>query len=383
MDSGTLIHAAFEARAAAHPEALAISSEQGQLSYGRLDALTRHFAARIDAMAPTGAVVAILAERGSHVVVAALACARAGRPFAILDRAYPAQRLGALIDICRPSLILAASVDAPAGQPGAAPPTLAIDLEPDALAAFEPREISPDAPAYLLFTSGSTGAPKCVACSHRPLTHFVAWQAATFALTADDRFTMLSGLSHDPVLRDVFTPLSLGASIHIPSQATLTAPGGLFDWASRAEDRTRLWQARHDAYWAARALRQGGQAVASDVCVPISRLAECVIETQRDIEQSRLVAPILGHVGDGNFHLSLVVDLDDADEVKRAKGLLERLVERALAMDGTCTGEHGVGQGKMKYLLAERGEPALASMRAIKHALDPLDIMNPGKIVAA
>jgi D-lactate dehydrogenase (cytochrome) len=157
--------------------------------------------------------------------------------------------------------------------------------------------------------------------------------------------------------------------------------GGPFDWAKRAEDRSRLWQARHDAYWAGRALRPGAQAVASDVCVPISRLAECVRETQRDIEASRLVAPILGHVGDGNFHLSLMVDLSDADEVERAKGLLERMVERALAMDGTCTGEHGVGQGKMKYLLAEHGEPALAVMRALKKALDPLDILNPGKIV--
>ena len=158
--------------------------------------------------------------------------------------------------------------------------------------------------------------------------------------------------------------------------------GGPFDWAVRAEDRSRLWQARHDAYWAARALRPGAQAVATDVCVPISRLADCVRETQRDIEASRLVAPILGHVGDGNFHLSLMVDLADADEVARAKSLLERLVERALAMDGTCTGEHGVGQGKMKYLAAEHGEPALAAMRALKSALDPLDILNPGKIVS-
>ena len=158
--------------------------------------------------------------------------------------------------------------------------------------------------------------------------------------------------------------------------------GGPFDWAVRAEDRSRLWQARHDAYWAARALRPGTQCIASDVCVPISRLADCVVETQRDIEASRLVAPILGHVGDGNFHLSLTVDLNDADEVKRAHALLERLVARALAMDGTCTGEHGVGQGKMKYLKAEHGEAALETMRAIKRALDPLDIMNPGKIVA-
>jgi D-lactate dehydrogenase (cytochrome) len=158
--------------------------------------------------------------------------------------------------------------------------------------------------------------------------------------------------------------------------------GGPFEWATKPEDRTRLWQARHDAYWAGRGLRPGAQAVATDVCVPISRLAECVTETQRDIAKERLVAPILGHVGDGNFHLTLLVDMDDAAEVKAAKNLCERLVERALAMDGTCTGEHGVGQGKMKYLAGELGEPALAAMAAIKRALDPHDIMNPGKIVA-
>ena len=157
--------------------------------------------------------------------------------------------------------------------------------------------------------------------------------------------------------------------------------GGPFDWATRAEDRSRLWQARHDAYWAQCALRPGARSLATDVCVPISRLAECVIETQRDIAESRLLAPIVGHVGDGNFHVGLMLDIDDADEVARVEAFLERLVERALAMDGTCTGEHGIGQGKMKYMRAEHGEPALAAMRAIKQALDPLDVMNPGKIV--
>jgi D-lactate dehydrogenase (cytochrome) len=122
--------------------------------------------------------------------------------------------------------------------------------------------------------------------------------------------------------------------------------------------------------------------VATDVCVPISRLAECVTETQRDIAESRILAPIVGHVGDGNFHLTLLIDMDDADEVKRAKALSERLVERALAMDGTCTGEHGVGQGKMKYMAAEHGAAALAVMASIKRALDPQNIMNPGKIVS-
>ena len=157
--------------------------------------------------------------------------------------------------------------------------------------------------------------------------------------------------------------------------------GGPFEWTTRTEDRTKLWEARHNAALATFTLRPGSSMIATDVCVPISRLAECVGETQRDIAELRLIAPIVGHVGDGNFHLTLLVDLDDADEVKRAKDLSERLVRRALKMDGTCTGEHGVGQGKMKYLLAEHGAPALAAMAAIKRALDPQNIMNPGKIV--
>jgi D-lactate dehydrogenase (cytochrome) len=158
--------------------------------------------------------------------------------------------------------------------------------------------------------------------------------------------------------------------------------GGPFEWTTKPEERTRLWQARHDAYWAGRGLRPGAQAVATDVCVPISRLAECVVATQRDIAEQNLIAPILGHVGDGNFHLTLLVDMTDPADVARAKVLCERVVERALAMDGTCTGEHGVGQGKMKYLAGELGRPALGAMAAIKRAFDPDDIMNPGKIVA-
>jgi D-lactate dehydrogenase (cytochrome) len=157
--------------------------------------------------------------------------------------------------------------------------------------------------------------------------------------------------------------------------------GGPFTWTTNTEERTKLWQARHDAYWAVVQMRPGTKAFATDVCVPLSRLAECVLETQKDIAESRLVAPIVGHVGDGNFHVSPMVDMDDPAEVTAAKAFAERLVERALAMEGTCTGEHGVGQGKMKYLKAEHGE-ALAVMRSIKHALDPENLMNPGKIVA-
>ncbi|WP_332683525.1 FAD-binding oxidoreductase [Bosea sp. (in: a-proteobacteria)] len=158
--------------------------------------------------------------------------------------------------------------------------------------------------------------------------------------------------------------------------------GGPFDWATRAEDRSRLWQARHDAYWAARTLRPGMESVATDVCVPISRLADCVEETKRDIEASGLIAPIVGHVGDGNFHTQPLVDLADAEEMARCQAFIDRLVKRALAMGGTCTGEHGVGQKKMKYLEAEHGAPALDVMRLLKRALDPQNILNPGKVVA-
>jgi D-lactate dehydrogenase (cytochrome) len=156
--------------------------------------------------------------------------------------------------------------------------------------------------------------------------------------------------------------------------------GGPFDWATKAEDRTRLWQARHDAYWAVVNLRKGCRAFATDVCVPISRLAECVTATQEDIKKFDLVAPIVGHVGDGNFHVSVLLDMNDAGEVARARRFNEALVARALAMDGTCTGEHGVGEGKIKYLEAEHGAVGLAAMRGVKRALDPDNIMNPGKI---
>lgn len=153
-----------------------------------------------------------------------------------------------------------------------------------------------------------------------------------------------------------------------------------FDWAEREEDRRRLWKARHDAYWSVKGGWPGREALATDVCVPISRLAECVLETQADIKRCGLIAPIVGHVGDGNFHAQPMVDLNDPAEVETVKGFLERLVARAQAMGGTCTGEHGVGQGKMKYLEREHGA-GLSVMRQIKAALDPLDIMNPGKII--
>ncbi|MBR1222300.1 FAD-binding protein [Bradyrhizobium sp. U87765 SZCCT0131] len=159
--------------------------------------------------------------------------------------------------------------------------------------------------------------------------------------------------------------------------------GGGFEWTTKPEDRTRLWQARHDSYWAVRGLRPGAGVVATDVCVPISRLADCVVETEEDLKRLGLLSPIVGHVGDGNFHCSLLADTDNAAEMVKAEEFLHRLVERAQAMGGTCTGEHGVGQGKQKYLLGELGPEALDAMRALKRAFDPHNIFNPGKIVPA
>jgi D-lactate dehydrogenase (cytochrome) len=191
------------------------------------------------------------------------------------------------------------------------------------------------------------------------------------------------GLPEVPMLFLEFhgTPASVAEQSERFGEIAEDLGGGPFTWTTKPEERTRLWEARHHAALSNFALRPGAQMFATDVCVPISRLAECVTETQADIATSRLMAPIVGHVGDGNFHLSLLVDMSDADEVKRAKALSERLVERALAMDGTCTGEHGVGEGKIKYLLAEHGPAALAVMASIKRALDPQDIFNPGKIL--
>jgi len=156
--------------------------------------------------------------------------------------------------------------------------------------------------------------------------------------------------------------------------------GGPYEWTTKAEDRTKLWQARHDAYWAVANLRKGCSAFATDVCVPISQLAECVTATQADIQKFGLIAPIVGHVGDGNFHVAVLLDMNDAEEVERAKKFNERLIERSLSLDGTCTGEHGVGEGKMRNLEAEHGKAGLDVMRSLKRALDPDNIMNPGKI---
>ena len=191
------------------------------------------------------------------------------------------------------------------------------------------------------------------------------------------------GLAEQPTLFVEF----LGTEASVAEQAERFGDiagecgGGTFEWATRPEDRSKLWQARHDAYWASVALRPGARGISTDVCVPISRLAECIAETKADIESSGLISPLVGHVGDGNFHCLPLIDMDNPAEIATAKGFISRLVERALAMEGTWTGEHGVGQGKVKYLEAELGRPAIAMMKAIKQAFDPLGIMNPGKML--
>ncbi len=190
------------------------------------------------------------------------------------------------------------------------------------------------------------------------------------------------GYAETPTLFFEFHGTEAGAAEQIANVKAISDEmgGGDFSWATRPEDRSKLWQARHDSHYANMQLRAGAKAWPTDVCVPISRLAECIAETRKDIEASGLLAPIVGHVGDGNFHVDMVLDPDDADEIGRARALNERLVARALLMDGTCTGEHGVGYGKMDFLEAEHGK-ALDVMRAIKRTLDPDNLFNPGKVV--
>jgi D-lactate dehydrogenase (cytochrome) len=158
--------------------------------------------------------------------------------------------------------------------------------------------------------------------------------------------------------------------------------GGPFHWTTRPEERTKLWQARHDSYWATPMLRPGARQLPTDICVPISRLAECVAATQADGAASGVMAPIIGHVGDGNFHVGVLVDPDDAEDVARTSAFVERLVRRALAMEGTCSGEHGIGQDKMKYMPEEHSPATLDLMRQLKRTIDPQGIMNPGKMFA-
>jgi D-lactate dehydrogenase (cytochrome) len=158
--------------------------------------------------------------------------------------------------------------------------------------------------------------------------------------------------------------------------------GSGFEWTTFEEERREMWSARHAAAYAAMAVRPGARVYATDVCVPISRLADCIAETREDVARScTLTSFLLGHIGDGNFHYVFLIDPDKPSEYELVRALSERMAHRAISMGGTCTGEHGIGLGKQAFLAVEFGEPALALMRTIKRAIDPLDILNPGKLI--
>ncbi|NDP43813.1 MAG: FAD-binding protein [Aromatoleum sp.] len=196
------------------------------------------------------------------------------------------------------------------------------------------------------------------------------------------RYSKLEGFAVKPTLFFEFHGTDAGVAEQATMMQQLTAEhgGSAFEWATKPEDRTRLWKARHAAYYAAMTMEPGKQGFATDACVPISRLADCIMETKADVEATGLTAPIVGHVGDGNFHLVVLFDPNDAAERARAEGLATRVSMRAISMGGTCTGEHGIGVHKLDALVAEHGE-AVDLMRTLKRAFDPNDILNPGKTV--
>jgi D-lactate dehydrogenase (cytochrome) len=199
---------------------------------------------------------------------------------------------------------------------------------------------------------------------------------------AVNRFSHLAHAVKPTLLFEFHGTSQAGVSEHATSVQEIAAENGGagFEWATTTEDRARLWRARHNTLPASRAMRPGGHPWVTDVCVPISRLAECILETKRDLQASKAFAPLVGHVGDGNFHLNFVFNRDDPAEFDEVKALNHRLVHRAIAMGGTCTGEHGIGLGKIDKLEEEHGE-AVEVMKAIKRALDPENRMNPGKVL--
>lgn len=195
-------------------------------------------------------------------------------------------------------------------------------------------------------------------------------------------YSHLEDLAAQPTLFLEFHGSSAGVAEQAEAAGAICRElgGSAFAWATRAEDRNRLWQARHDALYAALSLRPGARSLTTDVCVPISRLAQAIEETRADLERTGIQAPIVGHVGDGNFHVLMLIDPGNPGELAAAKATNARLVERALALGGTSTGEHGVGTGKRAFMAKEHGA-SLEVMRALKHALDPAGIMNPGKVL--
>ena len=244
------------------------------------------------------------------------------------------------------------------------------------------------------------GLPEAVAAGHCPFSDVRGACDATIAtiqsglpvarielldalqVKACNNYSKL-GLPETPMLFVEFhgTPASVAEQSGRFGAIAADFGGGPFVWATKPEERTILWQARHDVYWASMTLRPGARPFATDVCVPISRLADCVEATQRDIAECGILAPIVGHVGDGNFHCSPLIDMDDPADIARARAFSSRLVARALAMEGTCTGEHGIGQMKMGYMEDEHPAPTMEAMRRIKSTFDPANMFNPGKLL--
>jgi D-lactate dehydrogenase (cytochrome) len=192
-----------------------------------------------------------------------------------------------------------------------------------------------------------------------------------------------TGLQEKPTVFFEFHGSEAGVKEQAETVQAIAAEQGAeaFQWATKPEDRSKLWQARHDAYFACLQLQPGCRIISTDVCVPISRLAECLEATEKDIKESGRMVPVLGHIGDGNFHLCIIVDPNNPGDIEIAEQMNHRLVERAIAMEGTCTGEHGIGCGKMEFMDAEHGD-SLDVMRTLKRAMDPDNIMNPGKVIA-
>jgi len=195
-------------------------------------------------------------------------------------------------------------------------------------------------------------------------------------------YSRLEGFEARPTLLFEFHGTDAGVREQAEMMEAIAAEhgGSAFQWATRPEERSRLWKARHDAYYAALALSPGRQAFSTDACVPISRLADCLLETRAELDREGVIAPIVGHVGDGNFHVLVLFDPDSAAERAKADDIARRVSMRAIAMGGTCTGEHGIGIHKLEALVAEHGE-AVDLMKTLKRAFDPRNIMNPGKTV--
>ncbi len=252
--------------------------------------------------------------------------------------------------------------------------TLRLQPIPEATAAAQCTFPSIEAAVRCVMAVGQYGIPVVrIELADQPQIEAINRHFETAFTVAPTLFLEFQGAGEDEVAAQAREVSALAAEYG----------GGDFAWAADEAERRRLWHARHGAMEAARALRPGGAALTTDVCVPLSALAECIVATQEDIVREGLLAPIVGHVGDGNFHTCLVLDPNDPAEVERGEAFHERLVQRALALGGTCTGEHGVGYGKARFLRDEHGDAAVEMMLAIKRALDPDGIFNPGKTVSA